>query len=671
MQLVTIVGPVSKFEETAEQILKTGNFQPENIRNIVFGFKNLLPFKDENKYKNMLKRLTDFCTLANIQTKFSDDELDCKLDEVIKLIDELSVGLTNIDDKIKASEALITENEQVLRQLLPLLKIDMNLNELFKFEFMKFRFGRMTKNSYEYMLSNINDDKLFIFIPASIEDEYVWGIYFAPEKYMEYADGVFVSLQFERIRISDHAQGTPQVAYDTISNDIKEGKILLNVLKEDRKKLTDEFDKYADPAYTKLKLLNDTEDLKRLSNHSEYFFYTTGWVSLKDVNKFKKDVCMISDVSCTDEEPSFTKSLVPTKLKNFSIFRPFEEFVRMYGIPQYNEIDPTPLVAITYTLIFGIMFGDLGQGLIIALMGLIMATAKKMQFGKILLICGLSSMFFGSIYDSIFGYEGLINRNIFGYEEIVVGFSPSENVNDILLMAVGLGIGLIAIAMILNIFNGIKQKNIEKIFFEHNGLAGLVFYCSAVYALVTTMFMGKTDVLTLPYVICFFIIPLLLIFFRHILSKLLTGKKDFLPSSIGEFILENVFEMLEVLLSFVTNTISFVRIGAFALNHAGMMLVVFLLAKTTATAAFGSGNIVVLIIGNIVVIGLEGLIVGIQVLRLEFYEIFGRFFSGDGNEFKPIGYKNLKPIGYNNFKPVANNVNNISPKKNLTTAVKK
>jgi V/A-type H+-transporting ATPase subunit I len=294
-----------------------------------------------------------------------------------------------------------------------------------------------------------------------------------------------------------------------------------------------------------------------------------------------------------------------------------------------------------------------------------------MQFGKILLICGISSMFFGSIYDSIFGYEGLINRNIFGYDEIVVGFSPSENVNDILLMTVGLGIGLIAVAMLMNIFNGIKQKNIEKIFFEHNGLAGLIFYGAAIYALVGTMLLGKKDILSLPYVICFFVIPLLLIFFRHILSKLLTRKKDILPSSIVEFLLENIFEMLEVLLSFVTNTISFVRIGAFALNHAGMMLVVFLLAKTTATAAFGSGNLVVLIIGNIVVIGLEGLIVGIQVLRLEFYEIFGRFFAGDGNEFKPIGYKNLKSVGYNDFKPVANNINQVTQKNNLTTVLKK
>ena len=809
MQLVTIVGPVSKFDETAEQILKSGCFQPENIRNIVFGFKKLLPFKDESKYKNMLKRLndfcstadiqvkpsdeklelddvkkklddinasysvvdeksktseaskaenaqvlsqllpllkidinlndlykfefiefrfgrmtkgsyeymlknisddklfvfipasieaeyvwgiyfapkkyidyadgvfvslqferiqisdnlegttnetndrvsdeskyknmlkrlTDFCATANIQMRFSDEKLDCQLEDVMKKLSDINASFSVIDENIKSTEALINEDEQVLTQLLPLLKIDMNLNDLYKFEFIEFRFGRMTKSSYEYMLKNISDDKLFIFIPASIEAEYVWGIYFAPKKYIEYADGVFVSLQFERIHISDNAVGTPKEAYDRISMDIKEKRKQLSALQVDRKNLTNEIGRYINPTYTQLNLLNDTEELKRMSSHSENNFYTTGWVALNDINDFKNAVCNIKDVTCTAEEPSFTKSRIPTKLKNFSIFRPFEEFVRMYGTPQYNEIDPTPLVAITFAVIFGIMFGDLGQGLLIMIFGIILATVKKMQFGKIILTCGFSSVIFGTIYDSIFGYEGLINRNIFGNEEIVVGFSPTANVNEILIMAVGLGVVLIAVAMVMNIINGIKQKDIEKIFFEHNGLAGFIFYGAAVYALVETMFLGKSNVLSTPYIICFFVIPLFMIFFRHMLTKLVTGKKDILPSNIGEFFLENIFEMLEVLLSLVTNTISFVRVGAFALNHVGMMLVVFILAKTTATAAFGSGNLIVVIIGNLVVIGLEGLIVGIQVLRLEFYEIFGRFFSGDGNEFKPINLK--------------------------------
>ena len=116
------------------------------------------------------------------------------------------------------------------------------------------------------------------------------------------------------------------------------------------------------------------------------------------------------------------------------------------------------------------------------------------------------------------------------------------------------------------------------------------------------------------------------------LTRLIKKKKDIIPGSKGQFFLERFFELFEILLSFVTNTISFVRIGAFALNHVGMMGVVFVFSKM----ASGGASIAVVIIGNIIVMAMEGLIVGIQVLRLEFYEIFSRFFEGNGKEFKPI-----------------------------------
>jgi V/A-type H+-transporting ATPase subunit I len=116
------------------------------------------------------------------------------------------------------------------------------------------------------------------------------------------------------------------------------------------------------------------------------------------------------------------------------------------------------------------------------------------------------------------------------------------------------------------------------------------------------------------------------------LTRLIKKKKQLIKGSKVMFCVETFFEMFEVLLSYVTNTVSFVRVGAFALSHAGMMGVVHLLADT----ASGNPNIVVLIFGNLLVMGMEGLIVGIQVLRLEFYEIFSRFYTGGGREFKPF-----------------------------------
>lgn len=115
------------------------------------------------------------------------------------------------------------------------------------------------------------------------------------------------------------------------------------------------------------------------------------------------------------------------------------------------------------------------------------------------------------------------------------------------------------------------------------------------------------------------------------LTNLLERKKNLFPEgeSKAMFFVESLVELFDVVLSYATNSISFVRVGAFALSHAGMMGVVLTLAGYES----GSPNWIVVVLGNIVVTGLEGLVVGIQVLRLEYYEMFSRFYQGTGKPF--------------------------------------
>ena len=126
---------------------------------------------------------------------------------------------------------------------------------------------------------------------------------------------------------------------------------------------------------------------------------------------------------------------------------------------------------------------------------------------------------------------------------------------------------------------------------------------------------------------------LILIGFKEPLGKLVEKKADAMPKEKGMFLVTAFFELFDVLLSYFSNTLSFVRIGAFAVSHAAMMEVVLMLAGATNG---GSPNWVVVVLGNIFVCAMEGLIVGIQVLRLEYYEIFSRFYAGNGREFQPF-----------------------------------
>ena len=296
-------------------------------------------------------------------------------------------------------------------------------------------------------------------------------------------------------------------------------------------------------------------------------------------------------------------------------------------------MDPTFFVAITYIIIFGIMFADLGQGLCLSIVGLLMWKLRKMPIGKILFPCGISAMIFGTLFGSVFGFEHLLDPmyQAMGFEEKPFEVMASQNTNTIILGAIGIGVFLLIVAMFLNVFSSIGQKNYGRALFSTSGVAGILFYGAVVFGLLAEMFLGM-HVMSPLYIVGLIVIPFILIFFSEPLTDLVNGEEDWKPESWGGYIVEKLFESIEVLLSYVTNTMSFLRVGAFVLVHAGMMLVVFVLAETVG----GVGYWVIVVIGNALVMVLEALLVAIQVLRLEYYEMFSRFYSGEGRPFEPV-----------------------------------
>ena len=287
-------------------------------------------------------------------------------------------------------------------------------------------------------------------------------------------------------------------------------------------------------------------------------------------------------------------------------------------------------MSITYAFIFGAMFGDIGQGLCLFIGGLLLYKFKKMDLAAIISTAGIFSTFFGFMFGSFFGFE----------MEDPIWLSPKTHMstlpflgtlNTVFIVAIGFGMFLILLSMVFHIINAVKAKDTENIWFDHNAVAGLIFY-GALTATIF-LFMSGHSLPAAAVLVVMFVIPLLLIFFKEPLTNLVNKKSEIMPGSKGMFFVQGFFEMFEVLLSYFSNTLSFVRIGAFAVSHAAMMEVVLTLAGVQAS---GNPNWIVIVLGNLFVCGLEGLIVGIQVLRLEYYELFSRFYKGNGREFKPF-----------------------------------
>lgn len=350
------------------------------------------------------------------------------------------------------------------------------------------------------------------------------------------------------------------------------------------------------------------------------------------VKKVKSKTGDIQDFVVQDFPAGLEEGLVPpTVLKNNWFSKPFELFIEMYGLPHYGEFDPTFFLSITYALLFGIMFGDLGQGLILFIIGFYMYKRTQGALWAIVQRISLSSMFFGFWYGSVFGYENLLDPifHLMGFHEKPIEVMNNAFTMPLLIAAVGVGAMLIMSSIAINIVLKMKKKKYEEAIFGQNGIAGIVFYSSIIVGIVLEMGLGIP--VTNPFNITLFIVlPLLMILFHIPLGKLVVKVHYHPHEGWTGFLVESLFELLEVMLSFMTNTMSFLRVGGFVLSHAGMMLVVMTLRDMSGTA-----GIVVLIFGNIFVIALEGLIVGIQTLRLEYYEMFSRYFEGGGKKYVP------------------------------------
>lgn len=587
-----------------------------------------------NPYKGLLQECIDISSRLNIKLRDADwQDLDMTIDEIKDYIKNIKSQIVNLSTQKSVQEENISHYKSVMAQFDNITNFNIDFDELFSCKYLKIRFGRLPKESYEKL--KFFDDESFLFFSFKIDNNYSWCLYITPCYCYKKVDEMFKSLFFERVRIPIYAHGTPDSNRSYVKSQLDKYIEMLNYVDKQIKELTANIEKIFIKIYSQIKFFSECFDNKKYAAIFDDQFYIIGFIPQELERDFIYQFNNLEEVDITISDPLSDHRLkIPVKLKNNWFSRPFEEFVAMYGLPSYKGIDPTVFLSISYTILFGIMFGDIGQGLIIALIGYIWNKVTKNNFPKILTRIGLSSAFFGVIYGSCFGYEGLfesyIERIPDPYRDLVFKIA-NKDTNTLLFMSILLGVILIIFSMLFNIAVGLKYKKSAIYLFGQNGLAGLVFYASTIIAILGFTIL-KVNVISVWFICGCILLPILLIFLKEPLGDKFDGREVRLHGETGSFIMESFFEMYDILLNFMSNTISFIRVGAFVLSHAGMMMVVMDFARNMQTF----GSIVVLVFGNIFVMVFEGLIVGIQVLRLQFYEMFSRCFDGSGKPFRNI-----------------------------------
>lgn len=632
MKLMKITGEIGMLDKFIALCCENGNFHPEPAMQVLSGSMGFAALNEENPYASMLQKMQEFMGYAPENMKFeaSGEIIPSEPDEeTVTYVKEVSRKFLELHEKRKSLQNERDERLTGIARFSHFVDLNVDVDKLFDCEFVKVRFGHMPKDSYPRMSAHKENDYA-VFIPCSTDTTDYWGVYCAPREHVEEVDLMFAGLHFERLRVPDGI-GTPQEVIDTLKADIE---ALDKELDEADKQISACWDENAEhfrKVYAQISGLNSLFELRRYAAHRGNYFFYAGWVPMGSVKNFEKRISETDGLLCETDDPESEENLTPpVKLKNPKIFRPFEYFVNMYGMPSYSDIDVTAFVAITYTILFGIMFADLGQGLVLAIGGAILWKLKKNELARIIVPCGIASCVFGFVFGSVFGYEEALDPVYHALGMAGKPISVMESVTTVLLFAIGIGVTLVIVAMALNMYACIKRKHFGEALFSQNGLVGILLYVSGV--LFVIKFMTGKEIIPNSIVLTTMALTAVLLYIREIPIGLIDHPDSWKPESWGEFFMQNFFELFEYILSYFSNTVSFLRVGAFVIVHASMMMVVFTLGND-------GKNIPVIILGNIVVIALEGLLTGIQGLRLEFYEMFSRFYDGGGKPFEAIRIK--------------------------------
>lgn len=414
---------------------------------------------------------------------------------------------------------------------------------------------------------------------------------------------------------------------------------------------------------SKLSIASQIKNIECKLEDTKYVYRMTGWVQecesqniIDDLDKLTAGRIAVRTYSPDEVESVVSgNEKVPAEIKHGKLVSSFKRMVFSYGSPVYGMIDPTPFVALFFTFLFGLMFGDAGQGLCFLILGILMST-KIIKFGgwnkfaPIFMAIGCTSMIMGILTGEFFANETLLVpvarflTGLFGEpRDHILHLMPSSDPHSILTMfkffgfSVAVGFIINSTGLILNFINNLRSKKFGKAFFGKNGLAGVLFFWYVIAFALRLAFMKHT-----PQLYDWIVIGVTLFFaaFGEPFERLFDGERPVFENGFGAAIIGGVVELIEVVSGYMSNTVSFLRVGAFGLAHA---VLGYIISSMSALAPIW-GEALILLFGNAIVVVLEGMIVAIQVIRLQYYEFFSKFFNETGREFKPFAFTSIPNI---------------------------
>lgn len=574
---------------------------------------------------------------------------DADFESATKIIDSVEdihkKELTAADEEKRAVSAY--------KEALAFANLKVSYSDLESLSFLTLRIGKIDPEKIDDLKARLGSRG--IIVKLGDDDSRILA---ASSKKARFAlDGELKEAGFTELQVPKDFKGIPDEVLLTLERNKTEAAAALEEIQTERRNFAET---HKDELYRLLQIYSIGSQIYSVENSlesTEFVYRITGWIPAFLIRKVMKDLDELTQSRAGIREflPTEVPSVisgqekVPVQVKHGKIVSNFERMIFSYGSPLYGTIDPTPFVALFFTVLFGIMFGDAGQGLCFLIIG-ILCCLKKIKisgwekFGGIFCCIGISSTIMGLLTGEFFANETLLRpfalwvTGLFGTPHApILHMMPSSDPASITRMfaffgfTISIGFIINSCGLIINIINQFSLRRIGKALFGKTGISGAVFFWYVIIFAVRVVLFKHTPA---AYDWVIISVSLFLTACSEIFQRLVDGERPILENGLFSAVIGAVVEIIEVISSYLSNTVSFVRVGAFALAHAVLGYII----NTFVELAPGAGGIAVAILGNAIVVVLEGMIVAIQVVRLQYYEFFSKFFSETGREFKPFSF---------------------------------